>query len=252
MIRVVIAGFMGKLGRAAWTAVDNHPDMELVAGVDLFADKGTFDFPTFTSKEDFNIEADVWVDVTAAGHGFENAKFALERGLAPVIGTTGFSTEEIEELRRLAESKGLGGLIAPNFAVGAILMMRFAAEAAKYLGDVEVIELHHDGKKDAPSGTAVKTLQMMAENREPHAQGLPGEIEEIAGSRGGDFDGMRVHSVRLPGLVAHQEVLFGGVGEGLSIRHDSYDRASFAHGITLGINKVIETKQFVYGLENFM
>jgi len=143
-------------------------------------------------------------------------------------------------------------LIAPNFALGAVLLMQFATQAAKYFPNVEIIELHHDKKKDAPSGTAIKTAELMAEVRESIQQGVADEEELIAGARGADFDGMRIHSVRLPGLVAHQEVIFGNQGEGLTLRHDSYDRSSFMTGVNLGIKEVVKRHELVYGLEHLL
>ena len=138
------------------------------------------------------------------------------------------------------------------FALGAVLLMQFATQAAKYFPNVEIIELHHDKKKDAPSGTAIKTAELMAEVRESTQQGAPDEEELITGARGADFDGMRIHSVRLPGLVAHQEVIFGNQGEGLTLRHDSYDRSSFMTGVNLGIKEVVKRHELVYGLEHLL
>ena len=176
----------------------------------------------------------------------------MSNGFAPVVGTTGFTSEEIAELKEFSRAQALGGLIAPNFALGAVLLMQFAAQAAKYFPNVEIIELHHDKKKDAPSGTAIKTAELMAEVRESIQQGAPDEEELIAGARGADFDGMRIHSVRLPGLVAHQEVIFGNQGEGLTLRHDSYDRSSFMTGVNLGIKEVVKRHELVYGLEHLL
>jgi len=176
----------------------------------------------------------------------------LENGFAPVVGTTGFTEAQIQELTDLSKDKSIGGLIAPNFAIGAILLMKFAAEASKYFPDLEIIELHHDKKKDAPSGTAIKTAELMAEVRESIQQGVSDEEELISGARGANFDGMRIHSVRLPGLVAHQEVIFGNQGEGLTLRHDSYDRSSFMTGVNLGIKEVVKRHELVYGLEHLL
>jgi 4-hydroxy-tetrahydrodipicolinate reductase len=152
----------------------------------------------------------------------------------------------------LSSSKKVGGLIAPNFAIGAILLMEFAAKASKYFPDLEIIELHHDKKKDAPSGTAVKTAELIREVRQHKKQGVEDEVELLAGARGAEFDGFRIHSVRLPGLVAHQEVIFGAQGEGLTLRHDSYDRISFMSGVNLGIKEVVKRDKLVYGLEKLL
>ena len=195
---------------------------------------------------------DVFIDLTNPNSVYNHAKLALQYGVRPVIGTTGFTDAQLEELKTLAEKKGIGAIIAPNFAIGAILMMKFAREAAIYLPDVEIIEMHHDQKLDAPSGTGIKTAQMIAQVREAKLQGHPDEKETHAGARGADYEGMRVHSVRLPGLIAHQQVMFGGEGELLTIRHDSLNRTSFMGGITFSVEKVMELNKLVYGLENLI
>ena len=250
-IRVIIAGFKGKMGQAACQMVLADPALDLVAVIDPSDKVDSWQgVPVYNDKETLiGISADVWVDFTTPAVAYENTRFALENGFAPVVGTTGFTSQEIEELKELSRSKGLGGLIAPNFALGAVLLMQFAAQAVKYFPNVEIIELHHDKKKDAPSGTAIKTAELMAEVRKSIQQGASDEEELIAGARGANFDGMRIHSVRLPGLVAHQEVIFGNQGEGLTLRHDSYDRSSFMTGVNLGIKEVIKRHELVYGLE---
>ena len=198
------------------------------------------------------LEADVWIDFTIPKVAYEHTRFALEHGLAPVVGTTGFTTEEITDLIDLSREKNIGGLIAPNFAIGAVLLMQFAAQAAKYFPNVEIIELHHDKKKDAPSGTAVKTAELISQVRQPQEQGAPDEEESLPGARGANYQGMHIHSVRLPGLVAHQEVIFGSKGEGLTLRHDSYDRVSFMTGVNLGVKEVVKRHELVYGLEHLL
>ena len=199
-----------------------------------------------------SLDADVWIDFTIPKVAYEHTRFALEHGLAPVVGTTGFTTEEITDLIELSREKNLGGLIAPNFAIGAVLLMQFAAQAAKYFPNVEIIELHHDKKKDAPSGTAVKTAELISQVRQPKEQGAPDEEESLPGARGANYQGMHIHSVRLPGLVAHQEVIFGSQGEGLTLRHDSYDRVSFMTGVNLGVKEVVKRHELVYGLEHLL
>ena len=250
-IGVIIAGFRGKMGQAACQMVMADPELELLAVLDPSESSKMWQgVPVFNDKVDLiGFSADVWVDFTTPAVAYENTRFALENGFAPVVGTTGFTSQEIEELKDVSRSKNLGGLIAPNFALGAVLLMQFAAQAAKYFPNVEIIELHHDKKKDAPSGTAIKTAELMAEVRESTQQGACDEEELIAGARGANFDGMRIHSVRLPGLVAHQEVIFGNQGEGLTLRHDSYDRSSFMTGVNLGIKEVVKRHELVYGLE---
>ena len=253
-IRVIIAGFKGKMGQAACQMVLADPALDLVAVIDPSEKVDSWQgVPVYNDKETLiGISADVWVDFTTPAVAYENTRFALEHGFAPVVGTTGFTSQEIEELKEFSRSKGLGGLIAPNFALGAVLLMQFAAQAAKYFPNVEIIELHHDKKKDAPSGTAIKTAELMAQVRESVQQGASDEEELIAGARGANFDGMRIHSVRLPGLVAHQEVIFGNQGEGLTLRHDSYDRSSFMTGVNLGIKEVVKRHELVYGLEHLL
>ena len=252
--KVIIAGFKGKMGSTAVQMVKDDQELELAALLDPFAAEEEVDgVPVFRSKEDLiGFEADVWVDFTTPKFAYENTRFALENGFAPVVGTTGFTPEEIQELTSLSEEKKLGGLIAPNFAIGAILLMQFAAQAAKYFPNLEIIELHHDKKKDAPSGTAVKTAELVSQTRTSLQQGAADEEELMAGARGAAFDGFRIHSVRLPGLVAHQEVIFGAQGEGLTIRHDSYDRISFMSGVNLGIKEVVKREKLVYGLEHLL
>ena len=253
-IKVIIAGFKGKMGSTAVQMVKDDQELELAALLDPFAAEEELEgVPVFTSKEALiGFEADVWVDFTTPKFAYENTRFALENGFAPVVGTTGFSPEEIQELTSLSEEKKLGGLIAPNFAIGAILLMQFAAQAAKYFPHLEIIELHHDKKKDAPSGTAVKTAELVSQTRTSLQQGAADEEELMAGARGAAFDGFRIHSVRLPGLVAHQEVIFGAQGEGLTIRHDSYDRISFMSGVNLAIKEVVKREKLVYGLEHLL
>ena len=232
-IKVIIAGFKGKMGQAAYQMVREDQDLSLVALLDPFATEATFDgVPVFNDKESLvGLEADVWVDFTNPKVAYANTRFALENGFCPVVGTTGFTPEQITDLTDLSREKRLGGLIAPNFAIETILLMQFASQAAKYFPHVEIIELHHDKKKDAPSGTAIKTAELLAEQREAIKQGALDEEELITGARGADYEGMRIHSVRLPGLVAHQEVIFGAQGEGLTLRHDSYDRSNRVLGI---------------------
>ena len=253
-IKVIIAGFKGKMGQAAYKMVTEDPELALAGLIDPFTDeKEVAGVPVFNAKEELaGLQADVWIDFTTPKVAYENTRFALENGFAPVVGTTGFTPEQIEELTQLSRQKRLGGLIAPNFALGAVLLMQFAAQAAKYFPDVEIIELHHDNKKDAPSGTAIKTAELISHVRTSKQQGAADEEESLAGARGAVFDGMRIHSVRLPGLVAHQEVIFGSQGEGLTLRHDSYDRVSFMTGVNLGIKEVVKRSELVYGLEHLL
>ena len=262
MINILVAGFKGKMGHTSTKMVIEHENFNLVGVLDPFEEKNNLNelsefagvnVPIFKNKEaTIETKADVWIDFTIPSVAYENTKFALENHMAPVVGTTGLTEIQLKELIDLSKKLSVGGLIAPNFAVGAVLMMQFAQKAAAYFPDVEIIELHHDNKLDAPSGTALKTAELMSEVRQEKQQGNPEEKELIQGARGADFEGMRIHSVRLPGLIAHQQVQFGGLGEGLTIRHDSYDRSSFMTGVALGCEKVVALTELVYGLENLL
>jgi 4-hydroxy-tetrahydrodipicolinate reductase len=241
MIQVVVSGARGKMGRTVVEAVQREEDLDLVGEVDLDG----------SLRETIERTApDVVVDFTHPSCAVENTRVILECGSRPVIGTTGFKPADIEGLQRRAAELKRGGLIAPNFAIGAVLLMRFAAEAARFLPAVEIIELHHDQKADAPSGTAIKTAEAIARaagSREPRAQS-----GAAAGARGALFQGIPIHSVRLPGLVAHEEVLFGGVGQLLTIRHDSLSRESFMSGVVLACRKVLTLERLAYGLEELL
>ncbi len=263
VIKVAITGAMGKMGSEAVRMVTSTPHFQLVAAIDT-KDEGKLlseiegmpnvDVPIYVDlhKAFTEQEVDVLIDLTNPKVGRKHMEIAFEHGVRPVVGTTGFTEQAVAELSQIAEEKKIGAIIAPNFAIGAILMMKFSQMAARYLPDVEIIEMHHDRKLDAPSGTAVKTAQMIAEVREPKQQGHPEEKEELVGAKGADYQGMRIHSVRLPGLVAHQEVLFGGIGQTLTIRHDSIDRTSFMPGIRLAAETVMNLDVLVYGLENII
>ncbi|WP_186577786.1 4-hydroxy-tetrahydrodipicolinate reductase [Aquibacillus kalidii] len=262
-IKVVVAGPRGKMGSEALRMVERESDLELVACLDhkfggsIVKDiEGLpgFDALVYDDIEQCfqNVEADVLIDLTTPEVGYLHTKTAIEYGIRPVVGTTGFTRDQLEELTNLSEEKGIGAVIAPNFAVGAVLMMQFAKMAAKYFPDVEIIERHHDQKLDAPSGTAVKTAELIQEVRESKRQGHPDEKETLPGARGADYDGMRIHSVRLPGLVAHQEVVFGSSGQNLTIKHDSFHRESFMSGVKLAIDHVVKLDLLVYGLENLL
>ena len=242
-IRVLVNGAKGRMGQEVVKAVTAAADLEIVDQTDLGDDL----IARIKASQ-----AQAVVDFTTAAVAFENTRKILEAGVHPVVGTSGLLAEQVAELQQLAEDKGIGGLIAPNFAIGAVLLMKYAQDAAKYLPDVEVIELHHNRKADAPSGTAVKTAQLIAEARQEIPKALVEEKELFEGARGSEVHGVRVHSLRLPGLVAHQEVIFGGTGETLTIRHDSIHRESFMPGVCLACRKVIGTQQLFYGLEHLL
>ena len=242
-IRILVNGAKGRMGQEVVKAVTVASDLELVDQTDLGDDL----IARIKASQ-----AQAVVDFTTAAVAFENTRKILEAGVHPVVGTSGLLAEQVVKLQQLAQDKGIGGLIAPNFAIGAVLLMKYAQDAAKYLPDVEVIELHHNRKADAPSGTAVKTAQLIAEARQEIPKALVEEKELFEGARGSEVHGVRVHSLRLPGLVAHQEVIFGGTGETLTIRHDSIHRESFMPGVCLACRKVIGTQQLFYGLEHLL
>lgn len=256
VIKVAVAGPRGKMGREAVATVIKNENFLLVAVLDYKQETECLgdNIPIYTSLNLLieQTEPDVLVDLTIPSAVFEHAMTALEYGVRPVIGTTGFTDLQLDTLRNKVEEVQVGCIIAPNFSIGAVLMMKFAQTAARYLPNVEIIEMHHDQKVDAPSGTAIKTAQMIRQTRTSMEQGHPGEEETIPGARGANMDGMHIHSVRLPGLVAHQQVLLGGEGQLLTIRHDSFDRASFMSGIVLSINEIMERDVFIYGLEDLI
>ncbi|MBW2623545.1 MAG: 4-hydroxy-tetrahydrodipicolinate reductase, partial [Deltaproteobacteria bacterium] len=196
--------------------------------------------------------AKVVVDFTVPAARMDNFKTIAEHMARPVVGTTGYTEAEIEELTNLCQEKKLGAVIAPNFALGGVLLMKFAAEAARYLSHVEIIELHHDKKEDYPSGTAVKTAQLMLAGGKKFNQDVNDRVVNMEGARGAESGGIRIHSVRLPGLMAHQEVIFGALGQTLTLRHDSISRESFMPGVILAVKKVMESDHLIYGLENLI
>ncbi len=260
MIKVGVTGAMGKMGKEVVEAVCKDENLKLVCAVDkinidgeICADKEVRIIGDLKSAIEIH-KPDVMVDFTQPKYVFENAKICLENGVRPVIGTTGLSDEQIQELKELTQIKGLGCLIAPNFSTGAVLMMMFAKQAAKYFDNAEIIELHHNQKKDAPSGTAIKTALMMAETgKMTFTQGNCEETETIEGSRGGkSYSDIHIHSVRMPGYIASQEVLFGASGQLFKIRHDSMDRKCYMDGVKLAVKYIAEHNEFIYGLENIM
>ena len=249
MIKVAVCGAVGKMGKEVCQAVLDCPDTELVAKIDIASDE------MYHHIEDANrvVDIDVLVDFTQPKSIFENAKYCLNNGIKIVIGTTGLKDEEIEFLKKLSQEKNTGCLIAPNFSTGAVLMMMFARQAAKYFDNAEIIELHHNQKKDAPSGTAIKTASMMAEVKDDFTKNNCPETETIEGARGGNsYSNIHIHSVRMPGYIASQEVIFGSSGQIMTIRHDSMDRKCYMQGVLLAVKHVAEKNDFVYGLDNIM
>ena len=253
MITVAVAGYAGRMGSAVVDAVTRADDMTVVCGIDPFVKE--MDFPTFETVQDAvdACDFDVLVDFTQPTAVAKNVEVALKAGRNCVVGTTGLSNETLESLSSLAKDDACL-FHAPNFTTGAVLMMQFAKAAAPYFPEAEVIEFHHCNKKDAPSGTAVRTAQMIneARGRVSEAPGSETEIEIGKGARGALVDGVPVHSVRSMGFVATQEVIFGSLGQTLTIKHDSWDRASYMPGVLLGIRSVKDLSGLVVGLENLM
>ncbi|MGW7521705.1 4-hydroxy-tetrahydrodipicolinate reductase [Streptomyces sp. NPDC054796] len=244
-LRVAVLGARGRMGSEAVRAVEAADDLELVASL------GRGDSLTALTEAG----AQVAVDLTTPDSVMENLEFCVAHGIHGVVGTTGWTDERLTALRGwLADSPGTGVLIAPNFGIGAVLMMRFAQQAARFYESVEVVELHHPNKADAPSGTAARTAQLIAGAREAAGLGAQPDATSTAleGARGADVDGVPVHSVRLRGLVAHQEVLFGDEGETLTVRHDSLHRGSFMPGVLLGVRRVVSEPGLTFGLEHFL
>lgn len=245
-IRVAVAGANGRMGQEVVKMLGEDPQLFYTGNLDTRGDEQSVRVQLEEMKPE------VLVDFTTPHSVYRHLDICLQYGVRPVVGTTGLSPQQLQEMTDRYKEAGLGGIIAPNFAIGAILCMKFAAMAAKYMPHVEIIELHHDRKLDAPSGTALKTAEMIAEVRKELSQGHPEEKEIIQGARGAEYDGFRIHSVRLPGMVAHQEVLFGAVGQTLSIRHDSINRESFMPGVNMAIKAVVNMNQLLYGLEHLM
>ncbi|MFE0631973.1 4-hydroxy-tetrahydrodipicolinate reductase [Streptomyces sp. NPDC058864] len=244
-IRVGVIGARGRMGAEAVKAVEAADDLELVAAIGR-EDK----LETLAENE-----AQVAVELTTPGSVMGNLDFCLRHGIHAVVGTTGWTDERLDTLRGwLGQAQGTGVLIAPNFGIGAVLAMRFARQAARFFESAEIVELHHPDKVDAPSGTAVRTAQLIADARREAGLGEQPDATATAldGARGADVEGVPVHAVRLRGLVAHQEVLFGDAGEVLTIRHDSMNRGSFMPGVLLGVRRVVSTPGLTFGLEHFM
>ena len=258
MIRVAVLGAAGRMGQMVCRAVADDPELALVAAIDpqgggtpVGAMIGHPDLDVRISEELDTLlqaETEVSVDFTEPDSVMDNVRWHIDHAVHIVVGTTGLHPADLEEINDRLDQEGRESnvIVAPNFAIGAVLMQRFAAEAARHFSAVEIIELHHDGKIDAPSGTALDTAMRIARERDSYKGP---DSESLPGTRGGDIEGIRIHSVRLPGLVAHQEVLFGGPGQTLSIRHDSMDRTSFMPGVLLAVKQIHTRPGLTVGLE---
>ena len=259
-IKVVVHGALGRVGQEVVRAVCNEPETRVVGAVDLKASGPSLVLPDSSGTVPISADLvqvintcqpDVLVDFTIASAAMPAVRVAAERGINLVIGTTGLSPDEISEIDRLSTTNKIGVVVAPNFALGAVIMTHLSRIAARYMDYAEIIELHHDKKVDAPSGTALNTAREMAKSRQkPFLQpAIEGERPE---SRGQQAEGITLHSVRLPGLLAHQEVLFGGPGQTLSIRHDTISRECFMPGVLMAIKEVVRRKGLIYGLDSLL
>lgn len=255
MIRIGIIGGLGKMGQEAIKAVSKEIDMELSGVIDVFCIGETkyienIEYKIHGKVEDISENTDIFLDLTGPNTVFENAKNVINLKKHLIIGATGLSNENIEYLKTISNENNVNVMIIPNFAIGAVLMMEFAKKAAMYMNEVEIIEYHHPAKLDAPSGTAIKTAKLIQE-----VKAMRGEVkgeELIEGARGAVMGDINIHSVRLNGYVASQEVIFGGLGQTLTIRHDSINRESFMPGVIMCIRKIRDIRGLMYGLENLL
>jgi len=248
MIKVAVCGANGKMGKEVVKAVNSAKDMDLTAKIDIYEGE----YPSIEEAHK-SVDIDILIDFTQPSSIYNNALYCLSNGINIVIGTTGLKDEQIDELKALSSKNNTACFIAPNFSTGAVLMMMFSKMAAKYFDNAEIIELHHNQKKDAPSGTAIKTAQMMAEENSNFSLGNCAETETITGSRGGNsYNNIHIHSVRMPGYMASQEVIFGSMGQTLTIRHDSTNRECYMPGVLMAVRYVSDNGGFTYGLDNIL
>lgn len=269
-IPVIVNGAAGKMGREVVKAVASAKDMTLLGAIDRNPDFigqdvgevagcGPLEVPITHEQESIlalaaqEKQPGVMVDFTHPKSVYDNVRSAIAYGIRPVVGTTGMSAKQIQELAEFADKASTGCLIVPNFSIGMVLLQQAALAASKYFDHVEIIELHHNQKADAPSGTAIQTAQLLAEMGKTYNPPLVEETEKLPGARGSlAEENIRIHSVRLPGLIAHQEVIFGAPGQIYTLRHDTSDRSCYMPGVLLAIRKVLEVKTLVYGLEKIL
>ncbi|MEP0857555.1 4-hydroxy-tetrahydrodipicolinate reductase [Trichocoleus sp. DQ-U1] len=269
-IPVVVNGAAGKMGREVVKAVAQADDMTLLGAIDRSLEYQGQDVGEVAGCEPLEVpivsdlqgmlvlatqekQQGVMVDFTHPDSVYENVRTAIAYGIRPVVGTTGLSPQQIQELAEFADKASTGALIIPNFSIGMVLLQQAAVQASQYFDHVEIIELHHNQKADAPSGTALQTAQMLGELGKTYNPPTVKETEKLPGARGSQADeGIRIHSVRLPGLIAHQEVMFGAPGQIYTLRHDTSDRSCYMPGVLLAIRKVLQLKSLVYGLEKIL
>ena len=252
-IKVGVLGAAGRMGQVVSAGVAADPELDVVVRVDPHGGEG------ISKSLDALVDAgvDVAIDFTQPDQVFGNVTFCLEKGIHVVVGTTGMTSAELDKVAELASSGSANAFVAPNFSIGAVLMMHLAKEAARYLGSCEIVEMHHNQKLDAPSGTALRTAEGIAAVWKEHGRlsggdHHPDEEEKVSGSRGGSVDGIHVHAVRMQGGEAHQEVIFGAPGQTLTIRHDAMDRSSYLPGIILAVKSIAERPGLTVGLEQLL
>lgn len=263
-IRVVVNGALGNMGREVIQAVMAEKDLLLVGAVDTREQLEDIGITSGTGRAGMGVSADlkellqntavdVVIDFTTPTAVMANIKTILDQHVRPVVGTTGITEVDLQQVQTWVEKAQVGCFIAPNFALGAVLMMVLAARAAPFMEAVEIIELHHDQKIDSPSGTSLKMAEMIAKNLAPPKNMAPEKrLEKVAKTRGGTHEGINIHSVRLPGLMAHHQVVLGGVGQTLTISHDSLSRKSFIPGILMAVRCISKENKLIYGLENIL
>ena len=262
-IRIAVVGAAGRMGQEVLRTVHQEPGLEVVLAVDRehvgencrsFAGGRAPDI-TVVDKLGAGLDAnpaDVLIDFSHGSGAAQHADSAVKRGVSPVIGATGLNDADLKEIALRCKETGVSGMYVPNFAIGAVLMMKFAEMAARWMPDSEIIELHHDRKEDAPSGTAMRTAEMIAEARQDSPTRKPRPIMKVEGARGGTYKEVPIHSIRLPGFIAHQKVIFGRPGEILTVQHDSMDRSSFMKGVALAAREVKGLTGFVVGLDKIL
>ncbi|KOY77352.1 4-hydroxy-tetrahydrodipicolinate reductase [Apilactobacillus kunkeei] len=252
-MNIFLAGATGSMGQKVVHLLADKPGYDITGILTTKTDVNpseynlSDDVNVFNSLDAIEGDYDVWIDFTQPNVVFDNVKYAIEHHISPIVGTSGLSEDQKHELISLADGENVNGIIAANFGLSAVLLMQFAQQAAKYFSDVEVIEMHHEDKTDSPSGTAIHTVDMMSETKQ-----VDNINQEDEPARGMYYKGVPVHAVRLPGYVAHEQVLFGGPGEALTIRQDSFDRESFMQGVWVALEKLPELHGLVDGLENIL
>lgn len=260
-IRVAVQGAKGKMGLEVINAVSRAADMELVGAIDKKAGGDSVPMPEGKGQIPFSTDArtiltqtkpQVLVDFSAAEATMASARIAADLGVNLVIGTTGLTTDDVEQIEDICKEKHIGAVVASNFALGAVLMIHFGRIAAKYFDYAEIVEMHHEQKKDAPSGTAITTAQAMIESRGKPFEYPATEKQTLPGTRGGQSGGIAIHSMRLKGLNAHQEIVFGDLGQTLTIRHDSISRESFMPGVLRAVRAVVKTKGLTNGMDKLL